>query len=177
MRNAVREFDPQTAVANVETLEMARRVTLTPPRVLTSFLSLFAGLVLLVALSGIGGILPLPVSQRVKEIGIRIALGPQPSNILGVIMKEGMTLVAIGLAFGLAVALAMSNSLRAFLFHIAAADPLTLAGVAALLAIAACIVCYIYRLWSRQNRSVNRFCPTNDRLSDPDVLPVSSLKL
>lgn len=55
-------------------------------------------------------------------------------------MKEGMTLLAIGLAFGLAVALAMSSSLRAFLSHIAPADPLTQAGVAALLAIAACYI-------------------------------------
>jgi len=143
VRGAVREFDPETAVANVETLEMARKDTLAPPRVLTSLLSLFAGLALVVALSGIGGILALSVSQRVKEIGIRIALGAQPSDILGVIMKEGMTLVAVGLAFGLAVAFAMSNSLRAFLFHITPADPLTLAGVAALLAIAASIACYI----------------------------------
>jgi len=143
VRGAVREFDPETAVANVETLEMARKDTLAPPRVLTSLLSLFAGLALVVALSGIGGILALSVSQRVKEIGIRIALGAQPSDILGVIMKEGMTLVAVGLVFGLAVAFAMSNSLRAFLFHITPADPLTLAGVAALLAIAASIACYI----------------------------------
>ena len=78
VRNAVREFDPETAVANVETLEMARKDTLTPPRILTSLLSLFAGLALIVALSGIGGILALSMSQRVQEIGIRITLGAQP---------------------------------------------------------------------------------------------------
>jgi ABC-type antimicrobial peptide transport system permease subunit len=105
------------------------------------------------------------VSQRVKEIGIRIALGAQLSNILGVIMKEGMTLVAIGLAFGLAVALAMSNSLRAFLFHVAPAGPLTLAGVAA-----ACIAFYIYRLCEQPKSLRQLLCATNDRLSDPDVL-------
>lgn len=143
VRSAVREFDPETSVANVQTLEMARKDTLASPRVLASLLSLFAGLALVVAISGIGGILALSVSQRIKEIGIRVALGAQPSNILTIIMKQGMILVAIGLALGLVIALAMSNSLRAFLFHTTPVDPLTLAGVAGLMAITALIACYV----------------------------------
>jgi putative ABC transport system permease protein len=96
-----------------------------------------------VAASGIGGILALSVSQRLKEIGIRLALGAQPSDVLNMVVNQGMILVAVGLAFGLAVAFAMIGPLKAFLFQVGPGDPVTLMGVCALLAIVAFVACYI----------------------------------
>ena len=143
VRKIINETAPETAVSYLMTLEQARRDTLTSPRVMTSLLGLFAGLALIVAASGIGGMLALSVNQRVKEIGIRLALGAEPADILKMVLKQGMTLVAVGLSCGLVVALAMIGPLKAFLFQVAPADPFTLAGGCALLAITAFVACYI----------------------------------
>jgi putative ABC transport system permease protein len=143
VRKALDEVAPQTAVSYLESLEQARDDTLSSPRVMTSLLGLFAGLALIVAASGITGVLALSVSQRVKEIGIRLALGAQPSDVLRMIVKQGMLLVVVGLLSGLAIAVALVGSLKAFLFQVAPTDPLTLAGVCGLLALAAFAACYI----------------------------------
>jgi len=143
VRKIINETAPETAISYLMTLEQARRDTLTSQRVMTSLLGLFAGLALIVAASGIGGMLALSVNQRVKEIGIRLALGAEPADILKMVLKQGMTLVAVGLSCGLVVALAMIGPLKAFLFQVAPADPFTLAGGCALLAITAFVACYI----------------------------------
>jgi putative ABC transport system permease protein len=143
VRKIIYETAPETAVSYLMTLEQARRDTLTSPRVMTSLLGLFAGLALIVAASGIGGMLALSVNLRVKEIGIRLALGAEPADILKMVLKQGMTLVAVGLSCGLVVVLAMIGPLKAFLFQVAPADPFTLAGGCALLAITAFVACYI----------------------------------
>jgi len=110
---------------------------------MTSLLGLFAGLALIVAASGITGVLALSVSQRVKEIGIRLALGAQPSDVLRMIVRQGMLLVIVGLLSGLVIAFVLVGNLKAFLFQVAPTDPLTLAGVCGLLALAAFAACYI----------------------------------
>lgn len=143
VRGVIRDFDPETAISNVETMEMARNDTLSSPRVMTDLLGIFAALALVIAASGIGGILALTVNQRIKEIGIRMALGAQPSDVRSMIIRQGMVLVAIGLAFGVVVTLAMINPLRTFLFAVAPTDPLTAAGVSAVLALTALVACYI----------------------------------
>lgn len=143
VRKAVDEVAPQTAISYLETLEQAREDTLSSPNVMTSLLGLFAGLALIVAVSGIAGVLALSVSQRVKEIGIRLALGAKPSDVLKLVIKQGMVLVAVGLVSGLVIAIVMIGPLKAFLFQVGPTDPLTLAGVCGLLAGAALIACYI----------------------------------
>jgi ABC-type antimicrobial peptide transport system permease subunit len=110
---------------------------------MTSLLGIFAILALIVAASGIGGMMALSVTQRIKEIGVRLALGARPADVLAMVMKQGMLLVVVGLAFGLAAALAMTGPLKAFLFKVAPADPITLAGVGGLLASVAFVSCYI----------------------------------
>jgi predicted permease len=143
IQRAIRDAAPDTAVSYLTTLEDARKDTLVAPRVMTSLLSLFAGLALAVAASGIGGILALSVSQRVKEIGIRLAVGATPWDVLTMIVKQGLILVAIGRVCGLGITLAMARTLQAFLFDVAPADPLTLTAVCALLGITALVACYI----------------------------------
>ena len=143
IRSAVNEAAPETAITFLVTLEEARNDTLAFPRVMTSLLGLFACLALVVAASGIGGMLALSVSQRLKEIGIRLALGAQPSDVLSMVVNQGMILVAVGLACGLAVTFAMIGPLKAFLFQVAPSDPVTLLGVCAILAGVAFVACYI----------------------------------
>jgi putative ABC transport system permease protein len=143
VRKAIDDAAPQTAISYLETLGQARDDTLSSPQVMTSLLGLFAGLALIVAISGITGVLALSVTQRVKEIGIRLALGAQPADVLRLIVKQGMFLVGIGLVSGLLIATAMVGPLKTFLFHVTPNDPVTLAGVCGLLALAALIACYI----------------------------------
>jgi len=94
--NAVRSFDPETATTNVQSLETARTDTLSFSRVIADLLGIFAGLALVIAASGIGGILALSVSQRTREIGVRLALGAEPPNVRNMVMRQGMLLVLGG---------------------------------------------------------------------------------
>src|SRR5713226_917720 len=123
MRRAVREVDPQTAIPNVETLEQARSDSMASPRVMTDLLGIFAALALAIAAFGIGGILALTVSQRLNEIGIRVALGAKPANVLAMILREGMALVAIGLGVGLVSAFALTRLMKTLLFQVEPTDP------------------------------------------------------
>jgi len=143
VRQAIREIDPDAAVTNVETLEQARSDSLNTRRLTANLLGLFASLALVVAVAGIGGILALTVSQRVREIGIRVALGAKPANVLGMVISQGMSLVLAGLGLGLVGALLLTGLLRTFLFEVTPTDPATFLGVATLLAAAALIACYV----------------------------------
>ena len=143
MRQAIREVDPETAIPNVETLEHARDASVSSPRVMTDLLGIFAGLALAIATFGIGGILALMVNQRLNEIGIRVALGARPGTLLAMILRQGMILVVIGLAIGLASAIGLTRLMKTLLFQVEPSDPLTFAGVSLVLAAAALLACYI----------------------------------
>jgi putative ABC transport system permease protein len=143
MRQAIREIDPQTAIPLVETLEQARSNSMASPRVMTNLLGIFAGLALAIAAFGIGGILALSVSQRLNEIGIRIALGARPGHVMGMILGQGMLLVGIGLGIGILAALGLTRVLKTLLFQVEPTDPLTFVGVALVLAATAFIACYV----------------------------------
>jgi predicted permease len=143
MRRAILEVDPQTAIPNVETLEHARNASMASPRVMTDLLGIFAALALAIAAFGIGGILALSVNQRLNEIGIRIALGAKPGDLLAMILRQGMTLVGIGLAIGLASAVGLTRLMKTLLFEVQPTDPITFAGVSVVLGAAALAACYI----------------------------------
>jgi putative ABC transport system permease protein len=140
---SIREVDPETAIPNLETLEQARSDTLASPRLRANLLGLFAVLALVIAATGIGGILALSVNQRVHEIGIRLAVGARPVDILLMVIRQGMTMVLAGLALGLAGALAITPLLHALLFQVTPTDPLTFVGVASLLGLTALLACYL----------------------------------
>ncbi|HWX54553.1 MAG TPA: ABC transporter permease [Verrucomicrobiae bacterium] len=143
VRRAVFDVDPQTAIANLQTLEQARGETLSAPRVMANLLALFAALALLIAATGIGGILALSVSQRIHEIGVRLALGAQPGDVLTMVIRQGMVLVIAGLACGLIGAFYMTRPLETFLFEVTPTDPMTFVLVGAVLAMTALAACYI----------------------------------
>ncbi len=130
LTRAVHEVDSSTAVSQVITLDQALSESVASPRTTAILLALFAGLALLIATAGIGGIMALTVSQRVKEIGIRIALGAQPSRVLYMILRQGVVLAIIGVAIGLVGALALTGLAKSLLFQVTPTDPFTYAVVA-----------------------------------------------
>lgn len=140
---ALHEVDPQLAVTHIVTLEQARTESTTSPRVTASLLGVFGGLALLIAAAGIGGIMALAVSQRVREIGIRIALGAQPSKILRMVLGQGLLLAALGVGIGLAGALAVTHLAKSLLFEVTPTDPATFLGVAVVLVAAAILASYL----------------------------------
>ena len=143
MRRAILEVDPQTAIPNVQTLDQARNASIASPRVMMDLLGIFAGLALVIAAFGIGGILALTVNQRLNEIGIRVALGAKPGDLLAMILGQGMTLVVIGLAIGLVSAVGLTRLMKTLLFEVQPTDPITFAGVSLVLGAAALVACYI----------------------------------
>ncbi len=140
---AIHEIDPQTAVTRIKTIEQARYESMTNPRITASLLALFAGLALLIATAGIGGIMALNVSQRVREIGIRIALGARPANIVGMVLSHGLLLALLGVAIGVAGAMALTGLVKSLLFEVPPTDVLTFAGVGLTLLTAAAIASYL----------------------------------
>jgi predicted permease len=143
LRRAILEVDPQTAIPNVETLEEARHDAVASPRVLANLLGIFAALALVIAAAGVGGMLALAVNQRWNEIGIRVALGAKPANIVAMILRQGMALVLAGLALGVLSALALTRLMRTLLFEVEPTDPATFAAVSVVLAAVALAACYL----------------------------------
>ena len=114
-----------------------------PPRFVMLLMTVFAGLALTLAAVGIYGILTFAVSNRRREIGIRLALGAEPSGMLRMILREGVGLTVVGCALGIVGALVAGRSLSGFLFSVEPWDPATMSGVIAvvlLVAICACVV-------------------------------------
>jgi ABC-type antimicrobial peptide transport system permease subunit len=106
-------------------------------------LSLFAVLALAITIAGIAGVMALWVGQRTNEIGIRVALGATPLDVVGLVMRQGLGLVGVGLAVGLGGAIALSSLLSGLLFGTEPVDPLTYAGVSLVLVVAASAACFL----------------------------------
>ena len=113
------------------------------PRFRTVLLVVFAVVALLLAIAGVYGVMAYTVTQRVPEIGLRIALGATPADVIGLVLREGAVLVVIGLVAGAALSLAGAQSISGLLFGVSARDPLVFAAVATLVAVAALAACLI----------------------------------
>jgi putative ABC transport system permease protein len=116
---------------------------LLPARIAASLFASFGMLALALAAIGIYGIMSYSVSRRTHEIGVRVALGAQASDVLRLILGQGMTPVLIGVVLGISAALAVTRLMKSLLFGMSAADPLTYIGVAALLISVALLASYI----------------------------------
>jgi putative ABC transport system permease protein len=142
IRSEVHELDPSLAVRNLHSMDELVSRSIAPQRFNFSLLSLFSGLGLLLAAVGIYAVMAYNVSQRTHEIGLRMALGAQGRQVLGLVLKQGMSLGLIGIALGLLTTYAVSRLLKNLLFGVSATDPVTLAAVALLLIGATLLACY-----------------------------------
>lgn len=143
MRDTVHQADPDTAIDEVRTLQQVRDDAVASPRLTTWLLGLFAVLALVITAAGITGVMALSVTQRTREIGIRMALGATRAGILKMVMRQGMTLVLLGLGVGGVGALALNRLMKALLFATPGVDPMTFAAVSSLLIIVAGAACFI----------------------------------
>jgi len=143
LRSTVYAVDPNQPVENIQTLDDLRSEALAAPRLTATLLGVFAALALLVTLAGIGGVIATSVQQRTKEFGLRMALGARRGSVLTMVVRQGLTLVLIGLAVGVAGALVAGRVLSAYLYQTAPRDPLIFAGVAALFVLSGIIACLI----------------------------------
>jgi putative ABC transport system permease protein len=137
------EVDPNQPAGRIQSLEQVRADSIVAPRLTANLLGLFALLALAIAAAGISGVMALQVSHRIHEIGVRMAIGARPAEIVLMILRQGMMLALVGVALGLAAALALTRALKSFLFGVTPTDPATFALVAAVLAAAALAACYI----------------------------------
>jgi putative ABC transport system permease protein len=143
VRKEVREMDPEQPIAAIKPMGEWLASSVATPRYRTTLLGLFAVLAMLLAATGIYGVMSYSVAQRTHEIGVRMALGARHSAVLGLIVRQGMSLVAIGLVIGLASAFALTRVMSSLLFGVTAKDPITFAVVAVLLSLVALIACYV----------------------------------
>jgi putative ABC transport system permease protein len=139
----IRELDPEIPVTDVMSMEDYIGTTLTQQQMSMLLLAAFAGLALVLASVGIYSVLSFAVRRRVQEIGIRMALGAQRTDVLKMILKQGTMLAAIGIAIGGLAALALTQLMKSQLFGIGASDPLTFFAVALLLMVVAIVACYV----------------------------------
>jgi putative ABC transport system permease protein len=143
IRSAIAGIDVEQPIYDVDTMDQMVADSFGPKR-LTLFLLLFlASVVLVLASLGLYATLAYSVSQRRNEIGIRMAIGAQPGDIRRLILRRGALLALLGIAAGLAVALALTRLMQGLLYGVSATDPLTLTGAAALLVGVALVASYV----------------------------------
>jgi putative ABC transport system permease protein len=143
IRDAVWSIDHDQPVQDMSTLEQAVSRSEAEPKFHTLLLGIFGALGLAITLVGIYGVISYSVSQRTREIGIRMALGAQSRDVLRQILSEGMQLALTGLVIGIMVALALTRVLAALLFEVRATDPASFATVSGLVACVALAACYL----------------------------------
>jgi ABC-type antimicrobial peptide transport system permease subunit len=150
--DAVHNVDPDEPLVGMVTMESIVDQSLGQQRLNVALLAAFAGLALLLGAIGIYGVQSYAVRQRVREIGIRIALGAQRSDVFRLVLGQGLKLALIGICIGLAASFGLTRLMASQLYGLSATDPLTLAGVAIVLAVVALLACYIP---ARRASSVN----------------------
>jgi putative ABC transport system permease protein len=142
MRAAVRAEDPQQPIESIMTMESRLSAVVAEPRFRSLVLTVFSGLALSLAAIGIYGVLAYGVTERTRELGIRIALGATPGAVVRLVLRSSASLAIPGLLIGLGSSLAATRVLSTFLFHVQPSDPLTFFGASALLLIVALCAAY-----------------------------------
>jgi len=143
IRNQLQQLDPELPMASVATMDQLLSDSLSRTRFTMLLLGVFAVIALVLAAVGVYGLIAYSVTQRTQELGIRIALGAQRRDVLGLVLAQGTRLTLLGIVIGVIAALGLSRLLAALLFGVSTTDPLTFAGVAGLLVAVALLACYI----------------------------------
>jgi predicted permease len=133
MREAVRSADPELPISGVRTMEELIEQSVGQRKLSMMLLSLFSGIALVLASIGIYGVMSYSVTQRSRELGVRIALGARQSDVLRLVLRQGMSLALVGIAIGVGAALLLTRLIQSQLFGVRASDPLTFVAVALLL--------------------------------------------
>jgi ABC-type antimicrobial peptide transport system permease subunit len=140
--DSVHAVDPDMPVKNVVTLSELRDRALETPRLTAALLSVFAALALGVTLAGIGGVIAMSVTHRLKEFGVRMALGATQLQILRTVLRQGLVLVGAGLAAGVLLSMAATRVLSSYLYDTRPWDPVTLLLVCIVFAITGAASCF-----------------------------------
>jgi putative ABC transport system permease protein len=143
LRAAVRDVDAQQPVSNVQSLERVRGAQLAEPRLMTTLVAAFAMIALVLTATGLSGVISYGVTQRLPEIGIRVALGATRGRVLALIMREGLAIVAVGVAGGWVATMAMRGLGAQLLFDVRVTGAPTYAGVAVAIVVTAAIACFV----------------------------------
>jgi putative ABC transport system permease protein len=143
VRQVVSEVDKSVPVSQVKTMDRVVSESITQPRFNLFLLVLFSTVAMLLSAAGIYGVTAYTVSQRTHELGIRLALGAQVSDVLKMILGQGMAVIGVGLMLGLVAAFGLMRLLRSLLFGVGENDPLTFVAITLVLLIVALIACYI----------------------------------
>jgi predicted permease len=141
--HSIHELDPEVPLLNIQPMGDSISTSLSPARFTMLLLAAFAGFALLLAVIGIYSVMSYSVSRRTNEIGIRVALGASPSDVLVLVVRQGVTLALLGSGIGIAGALLLSRLMANLLFGIRPTDPVTFVVVAMLLTFVALLACYI----------------------------------
>jgi predicted permease len=141
IRDQVRALDPALPVTDIQTLDDVVAASAAPQRFNAALLGGFAGIALLLAAVGIGGVLAITVSRRSQEIGIHLALGANAGAVVRMVIRQGLTLVAAGLVIGLPLALVTTRLLTSLLFETTPHDVVAFAGATLVLCLVACAAC------------------------------------
>jgi ABC-type lipoprotein release transport system permease subunit len=142
-RRQVLAADPEQPISQIGAFKQMRAAAVAPQRLNLLLLGLFAAVALTLALVGIYGVMSYAVTQRAHEIGLRMALGAQRSDVLKLMIMEGMTLALAGALLGLGGALALTRLMKTLLFGVSPTDPLTFAAITLLLTFVSLLACWI----------------------------------
>ena len=139
----VHRVDKDLPVTDIRTMEQVAREPMAQQRMMMALLGAFAGLALVLSALGIYSVLSYTVAQRTREIGVRVALGAQRGNVLRLVVGGGVRLAVLGIAMGMAAALALTRLMTDLLYGVRATDPLTFSAVSIVLGTASLLACYI----------------------------------
>jgi predicted permease len=143
IRNEVQGLERNLPLGNPETMSVRIANSLFAARMGAILLVVFGGLALLLASIGLYGVMAFAVSRRTRELGIRVALGAQPGDVFRLVLRQGMTLVVVGLVVGVGVAAMVTRLLTAFLYGVSARDTFTFIAIPVLLTLVALLACYV----------------------------------
>jgi putative ABC transport system permease protein len=143
VRQAVWQVDADQPMWKIRTVEFLVERSVADRKFLMALMGIFAALALVLTIIGLYGVITYLVNQRTQEIGIRMALGAQMGHIMRMVLRQGMVLVLIGVAFGLAASWLLTRLITKLLFQVSATDPLTFGGISALLVLVALVACYL----------------------------------
>lgn len=142
-RSAVRQVDPQLAITGMQAMADIMATSIAPTRASMLLLALFAGIAMVMAAVGVFGVMSYAVTQRAREMGIRIALGAEPGEVRRMILLAGLRQAAAGVILGIAGAIWLTRLMDSMLYGVKPSDPLTLVSVSALLIAVALLACYL----------------------------------